>query len=190
MSERVHERSIYVRTANGWFYREALPGDDLQSEHMITREKKNGARVDEMRFNILGGYIQDLFVTDMEYQGRTLYFINVKILSDTDGKMRHLKIEMFNSVALGILDRIENVIIEEPVEIRTGFKDDRSFSWIVQNGENVKKKYTKENPGDKPDWKPFEINGKTEWDKTEQRNWWISKVRTLRRGINLRAVSV
>jgi hypothetical protein len=188
MSESVREIYTRVGVRKGWFYREVEPGDDLASPYIKTRERDNGSRVDELFFNQIEGHIQDLFITRAEFSGKVVHFMHLRLLM-SDGKRRNIRIDLFHSVAQGILNRIENIDFEQPFMICVAAKEDRSFSWVLQNGAKVPSKYSRAHPGDKPEWRKVEIDGETKYDKSEQRKWWMTKVEQLSSQIKLLKVT-
>jgi len=178
MSEKMVTRPVLVRPVKGLWRREALPGDDVSSSQMVTRELKDGRKVDEWTFNEIEGYIIDIFHNSYEFK-ELVHFVNID-LHIGDGEMRRVKIALFDRVAQNIMDRIENVKLDRPMAIKIGYSDEKSFSWIVQDGEKVAKRYTKDEPGDKPKWNKIDLpGGKTHWDQTEQLHFWQRKIKEI-----------
>lgn len=195
MSEKLEKRQIIIRSSYGFWVRPALPGDDVTLLH--TREKSDGSKVDELKFNVLSGYIQDLFVTTKEFpKSGLVFFMNLLVLSYDDGEVRNIRIPMMSDVGQDILDRIENLDISRKTKIKIGFNKERerSFAWIQQcddfgDWNNVLKVYTKDTPGDKPKWKKIE-GDKPFYDKTDQRKWWSNKIAAMRPALVLNKVTV
>lgn len=174
--EGIRERKIYVRVKDGYFERQALPGDDLTSDQMVTRERKDGSRYDIWRFSWIEGCIRSISVGGQDIKGKTYDVLYVTI--SMTGEERTLRLWLDSDPARDLLDRMPHISADEIVTINVGYDKfkDREFLWISSGSDNISKYYTAQHPYDKPEWEQKEINGQTVWDKTRQIRWYKGKV--------------
>ena len=191
--ESVVKPVVYVRFFKGWLIRQELPGDDIRSPYINTRELKDGSRVDELSFNRLEGHIHDVYNSTKQYGNNKLeQYINLHMMT-ADGEERKIQVKLFSKAGQAILDRIENIDYSKPIVVRTGVgpDDEYGFLWIKQFGDNVKSNYTKADRGDKPEWKSISLDdGTIIWDKSDQLRWWLSKLVTIRQDITTKRVTL
>lgn len=182
--EGIRERKIYVRIQDGYFERQALPEDDLTSDQMVTRERRDGTRYDVWRFSWIEGCIRAISVGGQEIKGKVYDTLYVTIAMA--GEERTLRLWLDSDPARDILDRMPHISPDQIVTINLGHDriKERDFIWITSGTDNIPKYYNATTPHDKPEWEQKEINGQTVWDKTAQIRWYKRKVDEWNRKIN------
>lgn len=191
--ESVVNPKIYIRPASGWFYRELLPTDDITSPHVKTREREDGSRIDEIRFNCIEGWLCDIYITSRGPADDPTTYLNVE-LYDESADISVIQARLNSQAGDGILLSIENMSMDEPLAIRVALgkklpqaKKAPTYCWLEQHSRTVPRLYTKDNPGDKPQWTSFKgPDGSVHWDKKikETYIWSNTVVDRMRRRIN------
>ena len=172
--------TIYER--NGYFERVLEPGDDVSSPHVYTKTDGD-LKTDYIKFDTIVCYVQNVSIDSYSFQeNNPVWYVNLYVLSNW--QLRKIRVRLFTSVGMGIMDRLENVAVQKELEIRIGHKEEngriKSFIWMNQAGNRVAKLYTKSNPGNKPQWKQMELpTGQTIYDKTDQLNFYRKIAETL-----------
>lgn len=126
------------------------------TEGATERVNKSNNKVYELKFGALSGTITGLYVQQppedkKEYGEQLVVYV-------TDKTERYaLKMRLSSSYALGILSRLDNVILTEPVEIKVFQKADKEHpekinrvAFIKQNGVTCAPVWTRDEPGDLP----------------------------------------
>lgn len=137
----------------------------------ITDKKTNESKVVyELVFNSVAGYIDSVFFKDSNFGRRFILVL-------TDGQDKYsLEFGRGDNHAISIYKMLSNVDVNKPLEVSVGIKDDKTSVFLKQETGPIKWAFTKENPQDLPAWEQKEINGEKVWDKTEQLNYFETKV--------------
>lgn len=153
----------YVGTFGGKFTLKAKPG----AEGARSRVNRNGVEVWEHTYDRLSGRITGVTMTSREHGGQTYDNLNIHL---TDGGEDYiLSVGQTSNVAGVFFQTMESIDYERPVDFSI-WKDneDKTAVVIYQNDQALKWKYTKSNPGQKPAWERYEINGKVLWDRSKE----------------------
>lgn len=112
------------------------------------------------------GVITSISLKTEQYEGKEYESI---IFDMTDGNSTaQLKTYFDSGYARGVLNSLPNADLSKPVRISPSNKDDKSTCFVSQSGSPVKWAFTKDNPNGMPQLKKVRFNGKDQWDKTDQ----------------------
>lgn len=157
----------------GKFVRKAP--DNYTGEDLVERVNHLGKAVRELHFDRL----EDLLLVDIKEEDHAEYGKSYNFYFIDGNEYIKLKVSCNSSVASGILVRLENIIIDKNLAIELYFfpKDnenpkDRTALNIFQEDKKLDKVYTKDAPGKLPQPVEVTINNKTEWDWSDQLNYW------------------
>ena len=162
----------FWRVANHKFVRTV----DADTVGAVSRVNANEKTVHEIMFNTVSGHITGLRLkVDENPKYKNKWVVTIKDGSET------FLIDFPESgvAAEGILKRLPNIDVNEPVQLRVGsFVNEKSGldqTWLVvdQLGDNNEwKLIDKAFANDElPALKPVEVNGETIWDKTERQTF-------------------
>ncbi len=160
---------------------EAHEGNTYMGEDIVTRTNVMNKEVREIHYNALDDLLLvDIKEVDHAEWGKSYDFIFM------DGN-EYIQVRFSSgSLATSMLIRMENILIDKPVNIELYFfeKDgdvkEKSTLNLFQNGEKLKRLYTKEDPGKLPPPEKKEVNGKSILDWTASMKYWTVLIADLR----------
>jgi len=149
--------------------------DDYTGEDLVERVNHLGKSVRELHF----GNLEDILLVDIKEEDHSEYGSSYNFYFIDGNEYIKVKVSSRSSVASGILVRLENVILDKKLTIKLYFfpKDDenpkdRTTLNIFQDEKKLERVYTKDNPGKLPQPVEVKMNNKTEWDWSDQMNYW------------------
>ena len=134
------------------------------TEGATERKNKNGRIVHELTYDKLTGLLTDISFRVGDY-GKEIHF------TVEDGIETYLLQQPFSSkVAKSIIMRLPNCDLTKDIDIHTGWDTTKesTFSFIRQDGQTVKSKYTKDEPNGLPPMEQIKVKGEDVWDDTKQ----------------------
>lgn len=131
-----------------------------------SRVNKAGKTIHFIPAKSVAGIITGVEVDNLEF-GKVL-----QIHMNHKDEVFMVSLRMTGNPARGFLRCMENIDLTKPVRLdATEYERDgkkRQYLFVKQDGKNVPAKYTKDAPGDKPDWKLVKVDGNDIWDKSEE----------------------
>lgn len=128
----------------------------------------NSGFVNVLQYGSLSGGITKIERKDKNHGGKTWTSLELSI---RDGDQEFLlQLPYFSNTAKDFFYCMEGVDYQKRVVFSGAYfkDDDRTKLFIYQDGERVMPRYSKENPGVKPDWEWKVINGKNTPDRTKE----------------------
>ena len=150
---------------------------DTSVEYKIAKGPNEGMIVHEEHFDELEGLVLDIYSSTHDQYGTT-WGILVK---DKDGAMYTLKFSQKSPYFTGFFTRLENCDLSRPVSFRTwAIKQENGkekyYGTIMQDGDKIASKYTKDNPNGMPELKKVFFDGKDQWDSFDRDQFLIAIV--------------
>lgn len=122
------------------------------------------------KWGSVSGFVNNIEYYDREHNGTRFQGVKINIDDEVllDLAAKTPAYDTFCKLA-------ENIDFTQEVTFKAGLdkKNERTAFFVTQNGEGVKWKYTKDNPGDCPPWEKDEDG---EWDSRKQRAFLKSRV--------------
>lgn len=170
------EKMTFVNFFRGLFTVEVKP----ETHGAETRTTETGRIVHYKSYNQLEGYIRNIEKKTRDFQGKT--YTTLQIIIEDDLKFC-LQLNYFGNPARCFFNVLPNIDLGQKVHLiaKRVKQDDtsRDVLFVNQNGKGLKWYYTKEDPKGKPDWKKLQFNGKTEWDRTEELDFFQAYIDTV-----------
>jgi hypothetical protein len=161
---------FWLKPVNGKFELSLKEKREGFTEKMV--ETSDGRKITKYvkEFSFVSGQICDLVVEDTDYGRRWL----VKVCDGDE--VYNIAFKYSSGYSKSFLNQIENVDLSKPVTITCSVKEiekngktiPNTALWIRQNEEWVGFKYTKDNPGNRPELKELTVKGEKIWDDTDQ----------------------
>ncbi len=173
---------------------ESHEGNKYQGQDIITRINAVDVEVREIHYNALDDLLLvDIKEVDHAEFGKSYDFIFLD-------ENRYIQVRFSSgSLATSMLIRMENILIDKPLNIelyffeKDGDKKEKTTLNLFQNGEKLKRLYTKEDPGELPPPEDIELNGKPTLDWSASMRYWsllIADLRTKLPGVHSEAAEV
>jgi hypothetical protein len=125
---------------------------------------------EEVKVNTITGFLRGIEIKQDSFEGKPYEKL---CLTMEDEERTYLVQMKFNSgYANGVLMTLRNIDFSQQVSFQASYKETpkgkEAKMWVSQGGKNVKWAWTRDNPGDLPQWKTVTINDKETPDKTDQ----------------------
>ena len=121
-----------------------------------------------MEFDTLVGYLKDAKVESTDYGKRW----TLKILNEDETYFVQFKYS--SGYSRSFFNQLEMIDLSKPISLSASYKEEEyegkltanTALWASQDGKWVGFKYTKENPGDRPEWTELVVKGDVVKDDT------------------------
>jgi hypothetical protein len=171
MLENNNENKTYISVYDGKFTVKSDPSNPKAKE----RTNKNGAKVYELLFDSISGFLEN--VQDFKIENPSGSFRNIVFTIRDKEEVYSLSTPYSSRESKGILLRLPNINLKNPVKVKIA-KKDHPFTWVTQDDVTVPAKWTKDNPGSLPPMVKVEIDGKENLDDTEQMKFLFEYIQT------------
>lgn len=168
---------IYFKTNGGQFYRE-VPEGTPDAQTRIA--EKTGRKITYLAYNRITGFITGIQYRKHEHEGKVYRSVCIDMQSKS-GEWR-IELNVFTNAARCFFHVMESIdpALECQFDIkRSGERDSLFVAQPDGTGrmEALKWNYTKDNPGERPEWVE-KVNkfGEKEWDNTAEIAWFLEKV--------------
>jgi hypothetical protein len=154
----------YLGVFQGKLTQRVKEGTECAVERTTKPKNGEGKKIWELVYDKLSGRLTAIEFKESDF-GKEIHFV----ISDGPEKYK-LQLPFSSGVAKSLIMRLPNCDLSKDIEIHTGLdtKKDKTFSYVSQDGQTVKMKWTKDNPGDLPPMVQIEFKGKLQWDDTAQ----------------------
>ena len=159
----VKENVKYIRTRGGKFVLN-VPAHTPDAKERTT---ESGKTYSYLEYDWIDGLITGLSLNSREWDGKEFEDIEIRMI-DSDGDKYVLILSTNSAVGNCFFNLMENIKPEKPVKFSIKRTDERDSLFAEQSGETIKWKYTKANPGNKPQWEQIMVKGKKVWDNTDE----------------------
>lgn len=144
---------------------------NISEGKLVIKDKATGEKT---QYNHLTGFLTKLDIRDDEYDSKKFKRLTLYI-TDRDGANFQLQMKMGSSYANAFAFTIENADLTKemtliPSKKQVEGKDNYTF-FISQGGSALKRRYTKDNPGQLPGLKKVRFNGEDKWDGEAQQEY-------------------
>jgi len=130
-------------------------------------------------FGAVSGYVTDLkWYSRSDNNGRQYLGFTLK-LEDEAGDVFELNLPHGKQPFQKFLSFAENINYALPVKFSSWKKEKDVAFYASQYGENIKFKYTRDNPGDCPPAVLRKRLGKEEWDFADREEWLVDRLKTV-----------
>lgn len=155
-------KAVYLSTWKGKLT-QIFKQKELDTLHRVS---KTGKDIHYKTYDFVSGQIEKIVYKVKEWEGKRLRSINIH-LTDMDEKYV-VTLGFLSNAAKCFFYHMENIDYSIPVRFEMSLYNDREYLFIKQNGERVARKYTRENPGDKPQWEKTIVRGEEQWDNSKE----------------------
>lgn len=122
-----------------------------------------------LEFDQLTVYLKDIKAEDTDYGRRW------SVKGTFEDEVYYLQFKYSSGYSRSFMNQLEMVDLSKPVTITCSYREEEyqgrtvgsSSLWMAQDGKWVGFKYSKENPGDRPDWDTITVKGETIKDDTK-----------------------
>lgn len=179
----------YVNTFQGKFT--VRTKEDDHNPEKRERVTSEGNKIWEIPY----GKLEDVYLADIREATHEQYGASWEFIFMADNKYYLLRIGKNSPISSMILNRLENIDLKKIVTLSAWQPkgEDKTIITLWQEGKQIERVYTKENPGALPPPEQKEINGKPVWDWTEQLVYWSELVKSLKphmQGVHAEAAQV
>lgn len=181
LGTRTDSKTFWLKPVNGKFELSAKEKREGFVEKVV--ETSDGRKITKyvQEFNYVSGELCDVQVEDTDYGRRWL----VKVCDGDE--IYNIAFKYSSGYSKSFLNQVENVDLSKPVQITCSVKEvekngktiPNTSMWIRQGDEWVGFKYTKDNPGDRPQLKELTVKGEKVWDDTDQLKYYEDTVTKL-----------
>lgn len=179
MGLQTRSKKTYVTLSKGKFEVKVPKG----TPGSITRLKRDkSGEVTVMQFDNLSGGIVDIRKNEVDFKGKLIVSLEVDVRDK--GEEFCLQLSYWHDQAGDFLNCMENINYQARVNFGAYVKTkqngkERTYLNVYQKDQNqesqpVPWKYTRENPGNKPDWDWVMKDGKKQPDRTAERNFYMN----------------
>lgn len=170
----------FLQIKRGFITMRVAEKTDTSVEYKIAKGPNEGMIVHEEHFDELEGLVLDIYSSTHDQYGTT-WGILVK---DEEGAMYTLKFSQKSPYFTGFFTRLENCDLSRPVSFRTWVikqenGTEKYYGTIMQAGEKIAPKYTKDEPNGMPELKKVFFDGKDQWDSYDRDQFLIEIVSRL-----------
>jgi hypothetical protein len=124
----------------------------------------------EIKENTMTGYLRGIEIKQDEFDG--VKYDKLSLTMEDEERTYLVQMKFASGYANGVLMTLRNLDLTQPVSYQADYKETggkkESKMWVKQGGTNVKWVWTRDNPGDLPQWKKVVFNGEEKFDKTDQ----------------------
>lgn len=169
--------TIYFKTYAGNFTREV---EENTPGALVRKAEKTGRKITYLAYNRITGYINSIKYRKHEHDG--IVYRDLIIEMQSRAGRFNIDFNVFGNAARYFFHVMESInpALEVQLDIkRSGERDSLFVSQPDGKGKMVTLKwnYTKDAPGERPDWKKqTDSFGTEKWDNTAEIAWFIDKV--------------
>lgn len=181
LGTRTESKTFWLKPVNGKFELSAKEKREGFTEKVV--ETSDGRKITKyvQEFNYVAGELCDILVEDTDYGRRWV----VKVCDGDE--MYNIAFKYSSGYSKSFLNQVEKVDLSKPVQITCSVKEvekngktiPNTSMWIRQNDEWVGFKYTKDNPGNRPQLKELTVKGEKIWDDTDQLKYYEDTITKL-----------
>jgi hypothetical protein len=158
------EKKVFIQTFQDSFTIKAKEGE----HKAVSRVNKNNATVFEQRYPKISGYIVNAEYVTREHNDQKYHNFNIHL---SDGKETFiLSLGKKSNAANAVMQTLPKVDFTKKVQLSLSYDvaSKKQTLFMNQDGAGLKWSWTKDKPGQKPNWEKVTIDGEDKWDRTKE----------------------